>query len=118
MPVVQDVSLEAYDLSCRLPENMQAQDLLAVDAVLTRTAIDRFDVQGTVYGADNSQTQLAESALGVMDRNLNLSLSRQGSIFLEAVADQDLAGYLRGKIELFGRQDNQGLLCTLTPHRQ
>jgi hypothetical protein len=101
-----------------LPENTQAQDLVGVDAVLVRTAQDQFSVTGMVYASDESKTQLSERALGVMDQRLDLSLTNHGLIYLEAVADKELAGYLRGKIELGGRRDNQGLLCTLTPHQQ
>ncbi len=116
LPVVPN-TVEAYDLSCRLAENTAAQDLLGVDAVLTRNGDDEFQVRGTVYNADESKATLATLAQGTFADRVDLQMQGGDQIFLEAVADTELQGYLRGKITLEGKSDNEGLLCTLVPHK-
>lgn len=116
LPVVPN-TVEAYDLSCRLAENTAAQDLLGLDAVLTRNGADEFEMRGTVYNADETKAAIATLARGTFGDRLDLLMQGGDQIFLETVAEVELQGYLRGKITLEGKSDNQGLLCTLTPHK-
>jgi hypothetical protein len=85
-------SSEAYDLSCRLPENTNAQDLLGVDAVLVRSG-NNFNVLGTIYASDETKLGVNEDGVGTMDENLNLSLTDGDQIYLEAALEPELEGY-------------------------
>lgn len=118
IPEPVSMEVDAFDLSCRLPENGTAQDLLGVDALLTRTGQDTFELQGTVYGSDNTKSALGTQGVGTMEQTVNLSLSQGDQLYLEPAADSSLAGYLQGTVELLGRRDRNGLLCTLTQHKQ
>jgi len=108
---------EAYDLSCRLPENTNAQDILGVDVVLVRSGTN-ISVRGTLYASDETKLGVNEDGVGTMDEKLNLSLTDGDQIYLEAAAEPELEGYLYGTIDLLGRTDKKGLLCTLSPHKE
>jgi hypothetical protein len=118
VPMPVSPAVEAYKLSCRLPENGNPQDLLGLDVLLTRTSADTFSVQGTVYGSDQSNQQVSTEAVGSMTETLNLSLGGGDQIYLEKMVQAEMQGYLAGTIQLLGRRDDKGLLCTLTPAQQ